>query len=88
MEWSFYKTEGSNTAAFNQAQYLFLAVKGFTVGTLQDRWRAYLLSLGYTGSINDMMMLFWLNYSAGASSFLLLEDATFVLLEDGSKLIL
>jgi len=37
----------------------FLTAQGFTTGTLDDRWDALLVSLGYTGSLQDKLYEFW-----------------------------
>lgn len=39
--------------ALNDRMSTWLATKGFVVGTLNDKWYAYLGSLGYTGALND-----------------------------------
>lgn len=38
---------------------VFLALQGFTQGTLRDRWFNYLRSLGHTGTIHDMKAKWW-----------------------------
>lgn len=68
MEKAFYVSEAgsSNAKSFNETQIDFLASKGFTSGTLPDRWRNYLVSLGYTGAVNNMLFRFWQDYAGGA----------------------
>ena len=62
---------------------------GYTAGTVNDRWNAYLAAEGYVGTLNDKMLQLW---AAGgpvlSASFLLLESGDFLLLESGDKLIL
>lgn len=42
--------------AYNNAKQYWLATKGFSVGSLEDRDNAYLRSLGYTGARCDMYL--------------------------------
>jgi hypothetical protein len=37
----------------------FLTAQGCSTGTLDDRWDALLVSLGYTGSLQDKLYAFW-----------------------------
>lgn len=45
----------SSTAALNDLWGEYLVSKGYSVGSNTDRLGAYLKSLGYSGSLNDMM---------------------------------
>lgn len=54
------KARGATSSIYNQAELQFLIGKGFTTGTLNDRWNNYLRSLTYTGTRNDMEEKFWL----------------------------
>lgn len=83
MESSFYGDRGG-TGNFNDRQMSFLAAQGFGSGSLADRWYAYLKSLGYTGTLIDMMNSFWLNYSEGGSFRILTEAGDFLQLETGT----
>ena len=50
---------GATSKNVNQAEREFLVSKGFTTGATDQRWYAYLRSLTYTGSRNDMEAKFW-----------------------------
>jgi len=50
---------GAVSKQVRQAEKEFLVVKGFTTGTIDDRWNRYLRSLTYTGSRKDMEVKFW-----------------------------
>lgn len=55
---------GATSHVLNMAELQFLIVKGFTTGTLNDRWNNYLRSLTYTGTRNDMEEKFWLGVNS------------------------
>lgn len=84
MERKFYLDRGGVNVSFNDAMMSFLAASGFSTGTLQDRWLAYLRSLGYTGTLNNMNDSFWLNFSEGGSFRILTEAGDNILLENGT----
>jgi hypothetical protein len=66
MERAFYLAEGaSGTGTQQDLEKSFLSSKGYAVGALPDRWKAYLVSLGYSGHMNHMMTDFWTNYTSG-----------------------
>lgn len=47
----------------NDRERLWLVTAtGITEGSTQDLWEVYLNSLGYSGSFNDMLKQFWINY--------------------------
>lgn len=50
---------GATTPMLQKAELEYLVGKGFTSGALNDRWIAYLRSLTYTGSREDMEVKFW-----------------------------
>lgn len=66
MEMRFYQDNGVTALNLYDAQRDMLADKGFTEGSLADRWNAYLRSLGHVGSLNDMLNAFW---ASGGPSF-------------------
>lgn len=66
MERAFYIDEGATGGgSINDLEYSFLAAKGFSTGSLNDRWKAYLISLGYSGALNNMLVIFWTDYTSG-----------------------
>lgn len=84
MERKFYLDRGGVNVSFNDAMMSFLAAAGFGVGTLPDRWMAYLRSQGYTGTVNDMKNPYWINFSEGGSFRILTEAGDNILLENGT----
>lgn len=84
MERKFYLDRGGVNVSFNDVMMSFLAAAGFSTGTLQDRWMAYLRSQGFTGTVNDMKVPFWLNFSEGGSFRLLTEAGDNIQLENGT----
>ena len=42
-----------HTGTLTDMEYQFLSAAGFPVGTLADRWAAYMISLGYTSRLSD-----------------------------------
>jgi hypothetical protein len=65
-ELAYYRASGVTTTNLTDAENRFLNAAGFTSGSNEDRWKNYLLSLGYSGSVDDMLPLFWKN-NAGSS---------------------
>lgn len=61
-ELAFYQANGATSNSLTDAEDQFLVTKGFTVGTVDDKWTAYLVSLGYTGSKDDMINRWWGNF--------------------------
>lgn len=50
---------GASSGHVNDLWYLLLEQQGFSTGSLGDRLFDWLRSLGYTGSLNDMLYQFW-----------------------------
>lgn len=65
-EMKYYLDNGATTPSLIQAQLEMLAIKGFSTGSLQDRWNAYLSDEGYTGSLQDKLNALW---AAGGPTF-------------------
>ena len=59
MELAFYRAGGATSYSLPDAEMQYLVVLGFTTGTTTDRWKAYLNSLTYTGSVDDMLKVWW-----------------------------
>jgi len=55
----YYKANGATSNSLTDAETQFLISKGFTTGTVTDKWFAYLRSLGYTGTVTDMLFNYW-----------------------------
>jgi hypothetical protein len=55
----YYLARGATSNSLTDAEIEFLGVKGFTTGTIDDRWTNYLISLGYSGTITDMKYRYW-----------------------------
>jgi hypothetical protein len=55
----YYLARGATSNSLTDAEIEFLGVKGFTTGTIDDRWTNYLISLGYSGTITDMKYQYW-----------------------------
>jgi hypothetical protein len=55
----YYLARGATSNSLTDAEIEFLGVKGFTTGTIDDRWTNYLISLGYFGTITDMKYQYW-----------------------------
>jgi hypothetical protein len=88
MELVFYLANGATSYSLRDAEMQFLAGKGFTTGTVNDRWYAYLKAFGFSGALDDMMPLFWDDVNALVKDNLLLEDGTNLLQENGSLILL
>lgn len=66
MERAFYQAEGAvGSGSDDDLENSFLVGKGFSSGSLNDKWRNYLISLGYSGTLNNMYTQFWTNYLSG-----------------------
>lgn len=55
----YFKYNGATSNSFTDAENEFLTLKGFTTGTVTDKWFNYLRSLGYVGNITDMLFNYW-----------------------------
>ena len=88
MELQYYLSNGATISSVRDAEMQFLEAQGFSIGAVQDRWKAFLLSLGYTGSIDDMLNIWWTTIVVTTTSGLLLEIGDYLLLEDGSLMLL
>jgi hypothetical protein len=88
MEYSFYLANGATGTTVRDAEMQFLAARGYSTGSVNDRWKGYLSSIGYTGTVTDMLKEWW-NYIAVALNFnLLQEDGTDLLTENADFLLL
>lgn len=87
MEYAFYLAYGATGPTLRDAEMQFLSGRGFSSGTVNDRWYAYLKSVGFTGNLDDMMPLFWDDVNAIVQYNLLLEDGDDLLQEDGSLIL-
>lgn len=66
MERAFYIAEGATgSGSDDDLENSFLAAKGFSAGSLNDKWKSYLVSLGYSGTLNNMFVRFWTDYTSG-----------------------
>lgn len=86
MELSFYRDNGATSYSLRDAELEFLVAAGYTTGAVEDRWNAYLLAQEYSGAVDDMVVLSWVdvavNNLATETGFnLLLEDGSFLLTE-------
>jgi hypothetical protein len=88
MELVFYQANGATSNSLRDAEMQFLIVKGYNTGTVTDRWFAYLRAFGFTGSVDDMLPLFWNDVNALIQDNLLLETGDDLLQEDGSLILL
>lgn len=86
MERDFYAAATGLNTDFHTMMNSWLALQGFSTGTLPDRWKAYLNSLGYTGSLAEMLLAFWDNYSTGGTFRILTEDSNNLITEDSNFL--
>ena len=59
MELQYYLDNGATSNSLRDAELEFLENLGYTTGTITDRWKAYLNFLGYTGTVDDMLPLYW-----------------------------
>jgi hypothetical protein len=59
MELAYYLDNGATSASLRDAEMEFLENLGYSTGTVSDRWKAYLNAEGYTGSVDDMLPLYW-----------------------------
>ena len=64
----------------------FTTSKGYTEGTLTDKWYAYLGALGYDGSLNDRWLMYARVYQFLGSQFITSAGDTFIT-SDGDNLI-
>ncbi len=55
-----YQTNGATSSDLGTAEYEFLIANGATPAHRQDMWYELLRAAGYTGSLNDMLLPFWL----------------------------
>lgn len=51
---AYYRANGATGTTFPELEMAWLAAKGFTQPTLNERWYAYLYSLGFRGNVVDM----------------------------------
>ena len=58
-ELKFYQANGATSNNLPDAELQFLTLQGYPTGTSEDRWFAYLTSLGYKGSVDDMIKPWW-----------------------------
>lgn len=56
---SYFKGLSSNATTLQGCEAEFLARLGYTSGSNQDRWNAYLSQLGFTGSLADKLRKYW-----------------------------
>lgn len=59
MELAYYLDNGATSNSLRDAEMEFLENLGYLTGTVTDRWKAYLNAEGYTGSVDDMLPLYW-----------------------------
>jgi hypothetical protein len=59
MELQYYLDNGAISNSLSEAEIEFLGALGYITGTVTDRWKAYLNAEGYTGTVDDMMPLYW-----------------------------
>jgi hypothetical protein len=59
MELAYYLDNGATSNSLRDAEMEFLENLGYSTGTVTDRWKAYLSAEGYTGSVDDMLPLYW-----------------------------
>lgn len=59
MELAYYLDNGATSNSLRDAELEFLENLGYSTGTVTDRWKAYLNDEGYTGSVDDMLPLYW-----------------------------
>lgn len=78
----------SGSGSFEDKMFLYLRVDQSKTGAIDDMLYAFLGDLGYTGTIEERMRLWFLdNFAAGgpsADARLLEDGSSFRLLEDGS----
>jgi hypothetical protein len=43
----------------SDAEFRWLGDQGASGNTVQDRWKSYLIGLGYSGTLMDMMKKYW-----------------------------
>ena len=55
----YFLANGATTEIYNTAEREFLIVNGATDGELNDMWEEVLVTLGYEGSLPDMLYEFW-----------------------------
>lgn len=70
----------------NDSEFAQLVSQGLT-GSLNDMQFAFLVSQGYEGSLSDMLNKYVENPVVSGDAALM-EDGFYILLEDGSKLLL
>jgi hypothetical protein len=87
MELSFYLANGATSYSLRDAEMQFLEARGFSVGAVQDRWKAYLLYLGYTGAVDDMLKAWWEYVTVALNFNILLETGDDLLTETNEFLL-
>jgi hypothetical protein len=55
----YYKYNGATSNNIQDAELEYLILKGFTSGSNTDKWYAYLFSLGFIGTLTDMLFNYW-----------------------------
>lgn len=55
----YYQANGATSSDINDAESEFLIAQGATPAAIPDMWYEVLTSLGYTGSLSDMVKDFW-----------------------------
>jgi hypothetical protein len=65
MELAYYQDVGATSNNLADATMEVLEIAGYTTGTVTDRWKAFLNDIGFTGSVDDMLPLFWQSLTTG-----------------------
>jgi hypothetical protein len=65
MELAYYQDVGATSNNLADATMEVLEIAGYTTGTVTDRWKALLNDLGFTGTVDDMLPLFWKSLGTG-----------------------
>lgn len=90
---NFYRTTGDKLNVLKGLEPEWLTLMGYTDAGLNDKWTSYLTHFGFTGVLKDALQAeanlrhLFPQYSTVSYS-LLLEDASFLLTEDGFHLLL
>lgn len=90
---NFYRTTGNPTDVLYLLEPEWLTLMGYTDATLPAKWSGYLANFGFTGVLLAALQTeadaghLFPQWQAGITYSLLMEDGSFILLEDGSHLL-
>lgn len=83
----YYKANGATSNNIQDAEVQFLKAQASVTVKKQinDMWKQYLLALGYTGTLQDMLYAFWFALAGGGAGNALLDELGGILLDEAGN---